>query len=747
MALSDLYVTAVDLEEYFVDKDTGLPLAGGQIQFWVDGARTTPKLVYELTGDPTNSQGGGYSYAPLPNPVTLSDVGTIQDANGNNIPVYYYPYDSNGQLQLYYIVVVNALGVVQFTREAWPNVTLSQVAGASEAVSTNQISNAQFSLLNLAGGATTQTISYSGNATNVYQIAPGWTLSVNHTGAGSFTVARTSLTGSSDYPTNPNYWLTITPGANTAAMILYQRFDSPGIWSETSNGGDGWLSASVALAANSSLTMYYTPSTGTSTLLLTAVNGTLVPNTVANTVQLPPSDNPSTPDTGYVDIQLVLPVGQPTTFSSVQVVSMNVNLGNVPYVQDAPERQQVYTLNTYLPGLLAKPTSSFLVGWDFPLNPAQFNGGSANVIGTNASVYVWDQTIVYMGGTNAIGVTRAPSGALRLTGTGAGGTGAIVQYISQRQAREILSQSVSINVSAITSNPTAIPAAVSLFWTAGTALPTLSTGASVVASVDPTTGQILTVNNPTGGTWTRVSPSSGMGSTFQLNSATSGFNNYAFNDFSLGQGAGPTTAMFAAIIVSFSSIPVGQTIDINSVSLVAGVEATVPAPQNFVDVLRECQHFYWKTYPFATAAGTANAMPGMNSFPAQQSVSGGQWSFYPVSFKVDFPTPMRVIPAISVYSYAGTSNFISLNVCTTSGPAPSGMTTTTTDAPTTPGDTFATIWSPLFPTGASATSATNKGVFYRLNTSQNVVQPSVGPGYAEAFYTYHMVCDARLGIV
>lgn len=745
MALSNLYVTAVDLEDWLVDKDTGLPLAGGQVQFWVDGARTTPKVVYQLTGDPTNSQGGGYEYAALPNPITLSNVGTIQDNDGNNVPIYYYPYDANGQLELYYVVVLNADGVVQFTREGWPNVTLSQVAGASESISTNQVANGQFSLMNLSGGATFQTINFTGSATNLYQIAPGWTLSVTHTGAGAVVVSRTPLAGNNDYPTNPPYWLTITPGGGgITSLILYQRFRNPGLWSQTTNGGDGWLSGSVALASGSSLQMRYVPSSGAASTILNASNATLIPNTVAATIQLPPSNNPNTPLNGYVDLQLILPIGQPTTFSSVQVVSMNVNLGTVPYIQDSPERQQVYALNTYLAGLLAKPTKSFLVGWDFPLNPAQF-GTSANFGVNNASRYIWDQTIGYSSGNNAASYSRAPSGALRLTGV-ADSSVAIVQYVTQRQAREILNQSISVMVSATTDNATLIPATVSLFWTAGSALPNLGTGLSIVASLDAN-GNVATVNNPTAGTWSRVAPASGLGSGFQLGTAAAGFNNYAFNDFSLGQGAGGTTATFVAIVVGFSNLPTGQIIDINSVSLVPGVQATIPASQSFVDVLNECKHYYWKTYPFETAPSAANVPQGMRSFPAQQTEPTiGSWNFGPTSFKVDFPVPMRAAPVILIYSYAGTFNFISLNVNITAGPAPSGMTTTTTDIPITSGDTFASIWTPGFPTNVSTSSLSNTGVFYRLTAS--TAQTNISPGgYAEAFYTYHMVCDARLGIV
>lgn len=747
MALSSLYITAVDLESWFVDKDTGLPLAGGQIQFWVDGARTTPKLVYELTGDPTNSQGGGYSYAPLPNPVTLSDVGTIQDASGNNIPLYYYPYDSNGQLELYYIVVVNALGVVQFTREAWPNVTLDQTAGAGESASSNELSNSQFSLMNLGTGQNSQVISFTGNVTNLYQIAPGWTLSVTHTDAGNVTVTRTSLPGSNNYPTNPPYWLTITPGANITALTLYQRIRDPGIWSETNNTGDGWVSAAILLGPSSGLEIRYAPSTGTASSLLTANNISLLPHTFANTVQLPPSDNSSTADTGYVDIQLILPTATPSTFSSVQVVSMNANLGNIPYIQDTPDRQQSYLFSNYLPGTLNKATKSFLTGWDFPLNPAQFGPTGTLTVAASRSAYIWDQTIGFSTVTNSVSYSRAPTGALRLTGVAATSF-AIVQYVTQAQARQILNQPFSVKVSAVTSNSTSISSSVSVFWTTGTTLPALSSGLSIVASLDAN-GSVATVNNAGGSAWFRTSPADGLGPQFSLaSSATSNFNQYDFTEWTLGTGAGATTATFLAIVVGFSSLPVGQTIDINSVSLVPGVQATIPASQSLTEVLNECRHYYWKTYERATAPGTATTI-GLQSFPAQGTADGSgliTWNFFPCSFYLGFPAQMRVVPTMAFYSAAGTTDKISFVVSFTNG-SPAGMTGSITDAATA-GQQFSAGWVPMLPPPTGTSTATRGGILYVLNISiaKQSVTVALG-GMVEAFYAYHCTADARLGLI
>ena len=132
---------ASSLQEYFVDKDTGLPLSGGIVSFWKDEDRTTPKPVYTLTGSPPN-----YTYAVLPNPLELSAVGTPQ-YNGNDIVIYYYPYDEDGNIELYYITIESAIVAPQFVRQAWPNFSLASNPSSGQEIF-NYIPNPQFIMHN-----------------------------------------------------------------------------------------------------------------------------------------------------------------------------------------------------------------------------------------------------------------------------------------------------------------------------------------------------------------------------------------------------------------------------------------------------------------------------------------------------------------------------------------------------------------------------------------------------------------------
>lgn len=139
MALNPKYVVTSDLESYFVDKDSGAPLAAGIVTFYRDTSRSTKKAVYQIS-EPTP---GNFTYDPLPNPCILSDVGTFQDALGNNIVPYYYPFDASGNTDLYYITVQSSSGITQFTRIGWPN-NPDATDNTTAADAKNYIPNGQF---------------------------------------------------------------------------------------------------------------------------------------------------------------------------------------------------------------------------------------------------------------------------------------------------------------------------------------------------------------------------------------------------------------------------------------------------------------------------------------------------------------------------------------------------------------------------------------------------------------------------
>ena len=137
MVLDPKKLIAPNPQEYYVDKDTGLPLVGGTVTYYKDQNRTELKTVYKLSGSPPS-----YTYTALPNPLTLSAVGTTQDNTGNDVRVYYEPFDSAGAIELYYLEIRSSSGTLQETREAWPNTMISSASQDNELQ--NFVPNGQF---------------------------------------------------------------------------------------------------------------------------------------------------------------------------------------------------------------------------------------------------------------------------------------------------------------------------------------------------------------------------------------------------------------------------------------------------------------------------------------------------------------------------------------------------------------------------------------------------------------------------
>lgn len=140
MSLNPQYIPLYNLQQYFVDKTTGGPLANGRVYFYSDENRSIPKTVYELS-----STTGTYTYVPLPNPVLLSSVGTPVDVNGNDIVIYAFPFNViTGDVELYYVVVQDSLGHPQLTREAVPSESAGGIPTEEDTGIFNYIPNGQF---------------------------------------------------------------------------------------------------------------------------------------------------------------------------------------------------------------------------------------------------------------------------------------------------------------------------------------------------------------------------------------------------------------------------------------------------------------------------------------------------------------------------------------------------------------------------------------------------------------------------
>lgn len=661
---NELFIAANYLQTYFVDKQTGLPLAGGKVYFWQDNNRNNQKPVYQLTSAPN------YIYTALPNPMTLSNAGTFVDDNGNDIAVFFYPYDLDGEPDNYYVQVFAAgelpppIGTPMFTREAVPGVIAQ--AGSNAEVDTglsNVLANNQFSQV-LFDPAQGMSITYLAGITTT-EIAPGWFLEITAGGGGTTTINRTSVNGNSGIPTNPPYTLSITPGATISSLILYQRLThNPGIFASWP-GHQSFINAGILLGpATSPLEINYKDSSGNliNPSLLSASNPSTSWKYIDATVTMPDSGNAQTSDNGYVDIQIKLNNANVTQLSSVQVVGMSQEPENVAFSETSVNEQASDLFYYYQPKLNFKPIPSYLIGWDFPLNPAQINGDTvgAPAIGANKSQYCWDQTILFQSVDSGFDVARNTNGTMRVT-CDVNGQFALIQYLDQATARKILNSRLSVNISAASNVVAGVNGTVSLWYTKDVSLPNVAAGTnnSIVASL-AATGAVSTQN----GTWFEIPRDSLGRAAFNVaKSTTNSFSDSMLNGWDYQNGADVNLATYFAIVVAFEPMIATNYIDFNSISLCQGDIATRPAPQTPDEVLRECERFYEMSYNTAADVNTVTLVNAIQFPQNSTQISGGASICQPNSFTIFFNSPKRVTnPTMSLYSPANAAGAGFVNI-------------------------------------------------------------------------------------
>lgn len=638
------YISSLALQNYCVDKNNGYPLSGGYMLCFQDTDRTVGKVVFQkVPFNPPQFDNAGnqiYDFVSLGDVITFSAVGTFVDNNNNDIQVYFYPYDSNGNLQLYYLEVFNSLGVMQFTREGYPDTFETENPGADTGDNTdNLISNPQFALVNFAP-ATSTTISLTGSGASTVALAPDWNLVISYAGTASVVVTQNAIAGSMNFPTNPPYSLTVAPTGAVTGLTLVQTLQS--------NGGifaNGYVGTNVVLGPGApQIEISLNPSTGNPIELLTASNtASGITAMYSATVLLGASINTTAPPTGNATIQIALNTALSTTLTSIQVVALNGNTSPVPYIQETVNRQVDHLFNYYKGLLDFKPVSSYLVGWDFPYNPAQFLGTEVTQIasGANTSNYFWDQLIVFQSANSGIYANNAADGALLLSANVTSQL-AMVQYLDNYTVNEMLAGYMSCNLRAFTNQSGGIPCTISLWYTTGT-LPSVapSTYKSIVATLN-TDGSVLTTNAGSQ-PWVQVARSNLGNASFTLKSGTT-YADYGWTDW-LDTTGGSLTATRFAIVIGFGSLASGNSITIQSASCVPGRIATRPAPLSESQHLLNSQRYYWKTFPQGTIPATGTGSVGAITYTAQiASTTAGY------TVQLGLPAVLRTAPTVTYYN-------------------------------------------------------------------------------------------------
>jgi len=383
-------VESPSIQNLFRDKDTALPLANGVVTWYHDNNRTVLKDIYQQVRQPD----GTYTYVTLPNPLTLGSTGTYVDNSGNDINVYLWPYiglptdATPGPEDKYYVTVYSAAPPIgnsslQEVRENWPpNSAGSNLSDSIEGTE-NQLANPQFVevLFEPDVGAADYTISLSGPISVL--VAPDWYIDANTNSSGTVRlewINDISGTAVSD----PPYALSIQ-GAGLSSLrlrqrlvrsprLFYNKFVCASLQASSQDFSPMTLNMSWINSDPSTPIEFFSGSVPASGEFATLIGTKQI--TVLNV------DNA---DDGYVDV--TIDAGDPNRhfqITSLQVVEVQSLQSSTQFMQESTARQIDHLFHYYKPELEYKPIPSYLVGWDFPLNPAQPLTSTVSAFATGA---------------------------------------------------------------------------------------------------------------------------------------------------------------------------------------------------------------------------------------------------------------------------------------------------------------------------------------------------------------------------
>lgn len=573
-------------------------------------------------------------------------------------------------------------------------------------------------------------------------IGPGWRLDLE--GSGTVTVEQFALSGDADSfngtPGNPTYFIDIANSGGWTSVKLVQRFSNNG--AIFANGAIAIAFLANATTSAQNISVQYAPSVASSPITIFSgliTLGTLQP--YSNILNIPPSTNTDIDGDAFVDIAFVLPIGSHLSFTNVQITGQSIPLP-IPspdpptYQEITYERSVDQEFNVYKPALFSKRIPSILVGWDFPLNPAQFNPVIAayrtvpvQAVGANKSYYAWDQTILFQSANSAITVSSPASNDLTLTAA-VNTQMAMIQYLPTNVTRKILAEKLAVNIAATSSPVNGVACTVSLWYTTDATLPDLKSPNfnSFIATLD-TNGKPATFQGGTN--WFEVPrPQQREDARFViLRSTNAEYHDYNFHGWDLAGIAAVNNATFFAIVIGTAPMTAADSLHFNSVGLMNGELATRPGAQSTDEILRECQVYYEKSYQTIDGIGKNT---GFNAYYGLQQTArtGGNLFVVAASFSVNYKVPKRVNPAFTPYSTVSSVPNNVLSVLVNGGAVVST-------------DTVPFVhW-----------DASGLGIFgidrLTVKGDANFIGTGIGAGSVnpDGFLLFHYTADARLGIV
>ncbi len=521
--------------------------------------------------------------------------------------------------------------------------------------SDNQITNPQFSLISF-----NSPLSISATNPEAIEIAPGWFF--NARGTGTATITQVSLSSTNTNPSNAPYALELNlSGWTSGSVYLSQIFEQNGmLWANKTISTT--VTARLELDSQSiSAALYNSQNVPLGQLFnSTAINNDW--NEYTGRATLEDTTNTDTPPDAYIEYRLGLPSNVDIYITSIQLlVQDKLNLSEPTFIQDSINRQIDHTFNYYKDPLLIKAIPSMLTAWDFPLNPAQFNGSSKTI--TTTPAYVWDCTVCASSSSTLAVIRNTVTSGIQATSGAAAQSFYFLQYLSGNKAREIILNKLAVNVSGFR-NQTGGAATVRVYLyraPAASTIPVTATGLGTVSAggIFTLTGAAIADN------WTLI-PRAGLvqnqgdlsivntGSYAQLNN---------IQDLQFTGWQETTSARIAdtdkfAIVVTVQCPTIATIVTIDSIGLVPGDVATRPAPQTIDQVLRECQYLWEKSYPqqISTASvTTSGAVYQLNELEVFGTPATKD-TFYLQSIWFHFQEPKRIAPVMSFWSPTGVAD-------------------------------------------------------------------------------------------
>lgn len=543
-------------------------------------------------------------------------------------------------------------------------------------IAANLITNPQF-----ADVYFTSPLTFTQGSIGTYtvDVAPGWQLIL--TGAGTTIFTQGTNPGGDHLFGNPAYYLEINNSGWTTAYLTQTLNNNGSIFA---GGAVAVAFTAQAITSTETVAVIYNPNSSPANAQ-NIFSGTIdtggfgqyygvLPNIPLNPTFTSNNANTGTaanvqiqfalPGTGIVELSNIQVVGQstPLTTDFVSPTSVEGDQGSVPHYQELTYEQMVNAeFNVYKNSMFREPKDTFLVGWDFPLNPWQFT--TKTVTNVAANQYTADQTIViqqnYVASAtgNNIAVGQAPE--LNNLGFEAKAVTAhnqfgVLQYIPAEVNTPYFGSIVSSMVKAqliSTKTPaTTVKIKMRLLYLNNT--PSSTSQNYPVASWTESTPTVISDPVFAAGI-TAVIPRNDP--VYTLSTSVESF---SFDNISLPAlvATPQTLGIFLYTVSNMDNAATADAIVINDISLVYNDFALASNPKTADQVLRECEYYYEKSYDLSNLPGASTSN---NMITAPQNMYGGA-DFYVTSIEVQYKQTKYKTPTMTLYAQDGTINTIKL---------------------------------------------------------------------------------------